>query len=109
MLDWNMNNCQTLIKQCNANVLHVNSMTYMSLKGNNGDLTDTPTLKKEKQSVLQFLMVQGSLKRKKSGLLGLLKKNAYFHNLWNISPRKNAVFIVFSPICSFLTIFSLKA
>jgi hypothetical protein len=105
MLDWNMNNCQTLIKQCNANVLHVNSMTYMSLRGNNGDLTDTPTLKKEKQSVLlQFLMVQGSLKRKKIWLV----RNAYFHNLWNISPRKNAVFIVFSPICSFLTIFLLK-
>jgi len=79
MLDWNMNNCQTLIKQCNANVLHVNSMTYMSLRGNNGDLTDTPTLKKEKQSVLlQFLMVQGSLKRKKIWLVRIVEIECIF-------------------------------
>jgi len=67
MLDWNMNNCQTLIKQCNANVLHVNSMTYMSWRGNKGDLTHQP-LKRENQSAsVQFFVIQGSLKREKSG------------------------------------------
>lgn len=84
MLDWNMNNCQTLIKQCNANVLHVNSMTYMSWRGNKGDLTHQP-LKRENQSAsVQFLVIQGSLKREKSGWWGLLNKNAHFYNLWNI-------------------------